>query len=446
LYQHAKAAKIALVKHPTEATYPIKFRSEDAKKLGQYLSQNESVVLVGMKRVGISNFLRFFLYQKSVAQQYLKSKKHIFIPVDLNDLVERKIYPFWILVLKRIVDVVEKAKLPQEVKTESRKMFSECIQLKDLFCAVDSVFKVVNLIVSGGYFPVLFIIRFDRLRNVFTQEFFANLQGLKDASQRKLSYVFTSFRPLNELAPNIFTKSSLSVFSRDQYLKPAKEADMKTILKTFQKRYKPTIKPALTNEIIHLAGGHVQYLHLALIKLLEEGKTNLPPKHLLNYLTSDEQIRLQSEELFERLTEKEKRLLLRIIKGSRVTKAQKDEVSYLFNTGIITENRGQVEIFSSLYKKYLQDRSKRSVDPFEFTKKEHLLYSFLAKNEGELCERDDIIHAAWPEQEELGISDWALDRLVARVRLKLKKRKSTYKITTIVTRGYKLESILKSSG
>jgi DNA-binding winged helix-turn-helix (wHTH) protein len=47
----------------------------------------------------------------------------------------------------------------------------------------------------------------------------------------------------------------------------------------------------------------------------------------------------------------------------------------------------------------------------------------------------------WPEVEELGVSDWAIDRLVARVRNKLKLQKSGFEIQTIKTRGYKLISL-----
>ena len=46
-----------------EASYPITFRQNEARVLGEHLKNRHSVVLIGMKRVGISNFLRFFLNQ-----------------------------------------------------------------------------------------------------------------------------------------------------------------------------------------------------------------------------------------------------------------------------------------------------------------------------------------------------------------------------------------------
>ena len=45
-----------------ESVYPVTFRKQDASALGSHLLLRHSVEIVGIKRVGISNFLRFFLY------------------------------------------------------------------------------------------------------------------------------------------------------------------------------------------------------------------------------------------------------------------------------------------------------------------------------------------------------------------------------------------------
>jgi len=54
-----------------EALYPISFRQEDASVLGEHLKNRNSVILTGMKRVGISNFLRFFLNHKKISKTYI---------------------------------------------------------------------------------------------------------------------------------------------------------------------------------------------------------------------------------------------------------------------------------------------------------------------------------------------------------------------------------------
>ena len=87
--------------------------------------------------------------------------------------------------------------------------------------------------------------------------------------------------------------------------------------------------------------------------------------------------------------------------------------------------------------------SKEGADAKEIhlTRKEHLLFSLLESQIGHICEREKIIEIAWPEYKEFGVSDWAIDRLVARVRVKLREQKSPYEIVTVRTRGYKLATV-----
>lgn len=96
------------------------------------------------------------------------------------------------------------------------------------------------------------------------------------------------------------------------------------------------------------------------------------------------------------------------------------------------------QLFSPLFKAYLAYVSHVIENGKEFTKKEHALFTFLKDHEGILCEREAIIDAVWSENKELGVSDWAIDRLVARLRNKLTIQGSLYQVVTVVTRGYKL--------
>lgn len=424
-----------MMKRVTEASYPIEFRARDARTLGERLSHHDSVVLIGAKRVGISNFLRFFLYHEAIGSTYIKnSTPHLFITVDLNDLVERNIVPFWTLLLTRLVDSVQRSPLAEAVKRQCRRLFVQSIQLKDVFFTLDCVQKVLEAIVAGGLYPTIFLIRFDRMSDVATPEFFNNLQGLKEAAHQKLSYVFTSYRPLYDLAPSVFPKSVLSVFARDMFLAPAAPADMKIIFGTLAQRYHTNVTEDVRDALISLSGGHVQYLHLAILKLYEEKNH---PTDLLSHLASDEQIQLLSEELFESLTKIEKEAVIAVRRGDAIDVGVRQSASYLWNTGIVLETHGKHHIFSPLFAHYLGTLATGSGNG-EFTKKEHLLFSFLQSHEHDLCERDAIIEAVWPESRDMGVSDWAIDRLVARVRAKLKVQRSGYEVVTVKTRGYKL--------
>lgn len=427
-----------------EVTYPLSFREIDAKALGEHLKHRHSVDLIGMKRVGISNFLRFFLYRSEVVPMYISSdQKHLFIPVDLNDLVEREIYPFWSLTLKRIVDVVNASYLPGVNKEKIESLFENSIQLQDLFLMIDSVRQALREAMSQGVHVTLFFLRFDRMRDAVTPQFFDNLQGLRDATHQKLSYVFTSFRSLDKLPPTAFPKASLSVFSQQMYVKPAEKEDTLVVYNSYKERYKLMLSPEVEEELFRLVDGYVQYLQLALI-VLHEKKMVIPSRgELFDVLLSDERISLQSEELWESLDREEKEVLLQVVRGEKLSADARTKAAYLWDTGFVHEKKGELSVFSPLFAKFLKRKEETASQSaaVHFSKKEHMLYTLLEQHVDQICERETIVETVWPEYRELGVSDWAIDRLVARVRVKLKQQKSPYEIVTIRTRGYKLASV-----
>lgn len=427
-----------------ETSYPLTFREDDARKLGHHLKDRHSVMLIGIRRVGISNLLRFFLHHKDITKTYINdSKNHLFISVDLNDLVEREPFPFWILTLKRITDAVEKSELDKKVQKRIESLFLDSMQSQDLFLTIDSVRRALVELVDHAILPTLFFIRFDRIKDAATPVFFDNLEGLKEATHHKLSYVFTSYRDLHGLAPRAITKNAVPIFSHNIYIKPAGRKDIETIFQSYNDRYKLKLTTNQKNALYDIVDGYIQYLQLAIIAL-HEGKVSIKNAHeMLSSFLADERISLQSEELWESLAGDEQRVLLKIVQGVRISEREKGEAQYLWDTGFVSEKGEALLLFSPLFAHYVREREKLASKNHvvEFTKKENALFSFLKKHVNEICEREAIIEAVWPEVESLGVSDWAIDRLVARVRGKLKEQKGTYEIQTIKTRGYKLVSV-----
>lgn len=432
--------------HIPEASYPLTFRQEEAKKLGKYLELRRSVNLIGMRRVGISNFLRFFLHNKDIVQTYIsKKQKHLFIPVDLNNLVERELYPFWALTLKRVVDASETADLPDTTKEKINSLFLTSIQSQDLFLVIDTIRKALTLLVENNIYPTLFFLRFDRLQDAFNPSFFDNLEGLYDATHERLAYVFTSYRSLDSIFPT--AKTSLSVFAQQMYVQPATEEEMRVVYQAYKERYQLNLSAEIEKALFSLVAGNIQYLHLALIILNEKKKEASATsakeqtiENLKKLLISDERIMLESEELWESLTREEKNVLLTVVKNWSIEETEKTTAAYLWDTGFVKEGK----IFSPLLEYYLlhkEPEKTKKETTVHLTRKEHLLFTLLESRIGDICERDEIIEIVWPEYKEFGVSDWAIDRLVARVRVKLREQDSPYEIVTVRTRGYKLSTV-----
>ena len=424
-----------------EENYPLTFRQNEAKELGKHLKNRHSVVLIGMKKVGISNFLRFFLNNKDISGTYIKDyRKHLFISIELNDLVECEIAPFWTLTLKRIVDAIEKYPIDDKIKEQITGLFLDSIQLQDLFFTIDSVRLALLKITEHGYFPTLFFIRFDRMKDSVTPEFFANLEGISSTNQQ-LSFVFTSYQPLKRLMPSAFPKTSWAVFFKNIYIPPAKKEDVEIIFSAYKERFDFSLSKELENYLFELVDGYTQYLQLALIFLHDKKDPVKTKKELFEGLSRDERINFQSEELWESLDKASQEVLLKIVNNQKILPEEKRHAIYLWNTGFIKIVGANNYIFSKLFEEYVKLKKEEAGakdNGNEFSKKENVLFSFLENNINQICEREDIIEAVWPEEEDLGVSDWAIDKLVARVRNKLKLQKNNLEIQTIKTRGYKL--------
>jgi hypothetical protein len=288
-------------------------------------------------------------------------------------------------------------------------------------------------------YPTLFFIRFDRLKDVINPSFFDNLEGLRDATNERASYVFTSFRSLDNLFPQI--KNRLPVFAQIMPIRPVREGDMVSIYESYSKRYDLQLSPGIEKALFHLVNGNVQYLQLALILLNEKKTQKIPSKgELFEILLNDERITLESEELWESLTKEEKQVMLPVAKGQIIRPDDKAKAVYLWDAGFIEDTATGAKIFSPLLEYYVLSKEKddKKTQVVDLTRKEHQLFSLLESKKGEICEREKIIEVVWPEYQEFGVSDWAIDRLVARVRVKLRQQNSQYEIVTVRTRGYKL--------
>ena len=425
-----------------EVKYPIRFREEDAKVLGEHIRLRHNVNLIGAKRVGIGDFLNFFLYHKDIVKKYIdRHHKHLLVPVDLNDLVEIKLFAFWILTFKRIVDAVENLPVEPGVKKQINGLFLSSIQESDLFLTVENLRKTLLEIAKAGILPTIFWLRFDRISEIIPIDFFANLQGLREATGQKLCFVLTSYREIGKISPRLSEKL-LPIFIHNFYLKPAGEKDAKVILRELGRKYHLKISGKLAKKIIEVSGGHAQYLYLTLIILAQALKDQkVDEKNLLELISGDERLILQSEEIWESLFDAEKDAMSLIAEGKKVSANLRFNAKYMWETGLVLRRFDRRQIFSPIFGAYIRENGKGKVNgSVELTKKENLLFSLLLASQNEVCEREKIIEAVWAEYEDLGVSDWTIDKLVGRLRNKLKEQGSDFSVITVKTRGYKLIS------
>ncbi len=85
-------------------------------------------------------------------------------------------------------------------------------------------------------------------------------------------------------------------------------------------------------------------------------------------------------------------------------------------------------------------RKPELVDEAQLTAKEHQLWAYLLEHPNQVCEKDDLIRAVWPEDQifESGVRDDSLAQLVRRLREKIEPAPSSPRyILTVPGRGYR---------
>ena len=366
-----------MIKNFKEAKLGSNFCKNQVAEVKRLIDSSNSFAVVGLPAMGISIFL-MYLATRGFAK---------FVHIDINELpVLDRVGLFRLLVR----ELNGKANLQTE---------------QDL---LESCKKGLEKLTREQPKVVIIFNRFDRLKDEFNQNFFANLRSLRDIDKAKIVMIFAANKPLIRQTPEALTGGNLNMFSKTYYLKPYSQEDLGRLIKlnsTNLKMNNEKFKRAL-----RLCGGHYQLLQLLL-------KSDLSIDKFLDDLA----IKLQFKELNEYLDNNQCKQLQKIALGKKVTNLDQ----YLVDVGyVIKDKNGQYRIFTPLLLEYIKSNLR-----LKLPVKEAQLFSLLKSHEGRTVSKDEIFATIGPDQEG-GASDWALNALVYRLR----------KNPTFTTKGYLIEN------
>jgi len=241
----------------------------------------------------------------------------------------------------------------------------------------------------------LLLDRFDALEAKADHAIYSNLRALRDAHKYALAYVIATRRPLdahNELA-ELF-------FAHTLWLGALSESDTVWNVQRYARRTGLSWDAEVTQQITMLSGGYP-----ALLRAACEAHAAGCPLSLADMI--------QHPAVQRRLDE---------------FWADQPDTTTLKLCGL-TDNPLLVAT-----------RHPDQIDTAGLTAKEHALWEYLQAHPSQVCEKDDLIRAVWPEDRifERGIRDDSLAQLVRRLREKIEPDPSNpCHIQTIAGRGYR---------
>ena len=241
----------------------------------------------------------------------------------------------------------------------------------------------------------LLLDRFDALAGRKDAAIYSNLRALRDTHKYELAYVIATRHPLdphNELAELFFAHTI--------WLGPLNESDIVWNVQRYAARKALTWDSSVTLQIAALSGGYPAFLRAVC------------EAHALGCPLRPADLR-QHPAVQRRLDE---------------FWADQPQAATLRLCGL-NDN----PLLSA-------SRAPGQIDTTQLTAKEHALWEYMKAHPGQVCEKDDLIRAVWPEDRifERGIRDDSLAQLVRRLREKVEPDPSNPRlIQTVAGRGYR---------
>lgn len=388
-----------------ESNFPITYREDVCVPIFENIKNGESFSFIGMEDNCKVNVLRFIVYRSDVQKKYLgkEAGKYLFIFIDLNELPEASLISFYHLIGSCLVETLQQ----QDLK------FS---YLNNLFIDNPVILlkalkeDIAHIAEETGKSIIFLFNNFDQLKKLDLEIIANNLTALRNASRYRVAYVFTALRPF---------PLKRFFFQKIIWMKPFASDDAAGVVERNMKRYHVVLKPKQIIEVIQFSGGHGGMIKFIIQALSRYGLTFLKEKEL----NTNSDICFQCERLIAPLTDIEK---------AKLKTGEKDQ--FLINLGMQAEQRGLFIPFSPLLAGHLRENV-NCLSPFCYDKendeiyfwgkpivsnltlKETLLLRMMIETPEKIFSRQEIMGRVWGEDE--FPSDWALDKLISRLRLKI---------------------------
>ncbi|HLE30623.1 MAG TPA: winged helix-turn-helix domain-containing protein [Anaerolineales bacterium] len=358
--------------------YPPDYRAQEVQAILTAVKAGECASVVGLSGAGKSNLLGYLAHTQAPVRL-------AFALVDCNRLPDTSPEAFFRLA-RSAVD--PHPPTPREAPLEQSERGSPEAGEGE-FAALDAAIEK-QLAEKQGL-----CLLFDRFDALAHPAIFGNLRALRDAHKYRLTFLIAARRPLdphNELA-ELFYAHTL-------WLGPLSESDARWNVARYAERRGVKWDEAVTQTIVALSRGYASLLR-AVCEAYADGAA-LEVKTLLEHRA----VRARVEEFW-------------------AGHPGEDDLrrSGLEGHPLLTAQRAP------------------TFDTSQLTAKELLLFDYLAAHAGKVCEKDDLIRAAWPEDKvfERGVRDDSLAQLVRRLREKIEPDPANPRnVLTVAGRGYKM--------
>ena len=451
---------------------PPTYRQELVQYIFRLLRAGDSCSIVGVSGTAKSNLFRHLL-NPEVRQHYLGDawQSYLFLAVDSHALAELSERAMYDLLLERLTAEARERGVEENVVAQVEQSYQQVLfstDPPDWQRAFTQAIRAVMTADPTRHMVFLFD-QFDEVYETLNPRFFANLRSIRDDFKYRVSYVTFTRDELPRLRQGPECEELYELLSPNVIgLGPYSYDDSWVLLRRVAGRYGLTLDPALSDRFIAFTSGHPGLLKAAYMATMR-GSLTLPETdpEAIQTLLAETDVRTECLKLWDSIGEDEREALSDVAGGFQLLDSERDVLQLLKLKGLVNEGEnGAAGIFCDLFRTFVAELAPAKARDLkldrrsgrvwvegkaigeELTKLEFALLCHLYDRCGEVCARDEIIYALYPDEvidTKAAIQNSRVDTLVGRLREKIEPDRSRPRyIIAVRGRGYKL-SIGKSS-
>lgn len=426
--------------------FPATYRAREVKMMADWIRAGESGSLIGLAGAGKSNLLGFLCHQPEALAGYLgvDNSKLALIHVDLNNLPANDLATLFRVILRSLYEAGSSvpAGLRDDIETRYRKVEDKI----DPFLSQSALREVVMLFRQRGMRLVLILDPFDQFCQHASTQVLDNLRGLRDSFKTTLSYIIGLRRQVGYMRDPLELGELYEIIDTHQcWLGSMEWDDARWVIGQVETATGKPFKDETVDEIINVTGGYPALLKP--VSFWRSKTAMIPPASTWPSLLSVEpSIRNRLHDIRIGLTGEEESTLS-ILQATlaeresdnRTESLRQFEIKHCHTLKQLEEKRlclktgHHWQLFSPLFASYISKMEGVSAGRISFdlrtksfwqgerklsklsTKDADLLEYFLS-NPQSAHSTDDLIEAAWSEDDGRGVSKEAVQQAIRHLR------------------------------
>lgn len=337
--------------------------------------------------------------------------RQLFIYVDLKQANEISIIQLHEILLRNLID-------------QTKEKISK-VQLKDAVHQISKIEKNVSYFICG----------LDQCIKNNRWDIIEELNALATSNQNIHILLFVE----TDLTDPVFIKqySKRTTLAQNIFITPLySKEDADAFIKYLSTKWSIKINKDQYMWIINNCGGHYLLIKEVIRQLKKEPSLQTDKIPLLDTL------QLKAEMILNQLTEEQKSILSKVI-SKRIMEINSHTLQFLIKQGWILKKGLNYEISVPYIGQILLLQNNIVKKPslsIIYTKLENTVFLYLVKNLNQILSRTQVAQIIWEEEWEEHYSDWAIDQLIHKIRVKMDKANAPYQLITKKGEGFVLIS------